>query len=301
LGALLFFAIITLSLVVLLGGTYAGVGEILSLSLVTLCACDSSMHYFHRVQAAGQRLTWREPGFSVKCLMSAFAFTYVGVFIGGVFRDLYLLQRWPFAAGWVPIAFCFVGYLTGLSIAHLVLVDSRYRLTVQDVIADVDGFALGVFAVMGMELATRGHPLDGLSYLSRTLLTVLLASVLSTVTGGVVRTALMLAPPRSTAWITNNSVILYWALGPAAGALSYFVYVFFSGVFWGCQPTLDKYLHMGAPAANLQAVDAHLHGAFFVVLYFMFGFGSAFIWLMIRERQKILQARLNHQDQQDRA
>jgi phosphate/sulfate permease len=144
--------------------------------------------------------------------------------------------------------------------------------------------------------------------LSRTLFFVLLVSLFTTVIGGMVRTSLMLAPPRSTAWITNNSVLLYWALGPAAGALSYFVYVMFSGIIWGCQRELAQLLHTGTPAANLRAVDANMHGGLFVFLYFMFGFGSAFIWLMIRERQKVLdalraqrtqQAQQDEQDQQD--
>jgi uncharacterized membrane protein YeiH len=289
LASLIGYAVLTLGIVVYFGWVLAGITEILSFSLVTLCACDSSLHYFHRVQAAGGQISWRNPRFTGKCVLSALAFTFVAVLIGGVFRDFYLLKRTAFASSVFTIVFFSIGFSTGFLIALITLAETRSRQTIRDVIADIDGFALGVFSVMGMELATHGQPLLGLgSYWSLlfTLIMVFMGSALSTVVGGIVRIWLMYAPPQDKAWIENNSVLLYWALGPAAGAMSYFMYVFCCGTIWLFQEILSELLGFSRPTARFVDVDADLSGGLFAFLYFVFGFGSAYIWLKARERQK---------------
>lgn len=286
-SSMLVFGGITFFAVVSLGWVSSGITEILSLSLISLCACDCALHYFYRVQMFAATNRWSILSF--KCLLSGLVFAYVGTFVGSLARDIYLLHRVPYAAGAVPLSFGALGYLLGIFLSLFVCAHSKFQASVQDAIADVDGFALGVFSVMGMELATKAHVFAGIEQNGPQLLSVLASSALTTVCGGAVRTILMFAPPVNTAWIRNRTVLYYWLLGPCSGLLAYETYIFLCGITLKAVNVLYGIGHGDMQqywSNDLVYFERHLDGGMFVFLYFLYGFGSAVIWLYIRESYK---------------
>ncbi|HEV7602560.1 MAG TPA: hypothetical protein VGO49_20180 [Bradyrhizobium sp.] len=288
LGSMLVFGSVTLLVVFGLGWAASGITAILPLSLITLCACDCALHYFYRVQTFSPERP-RRAILSARCLFVGLMFAYIGAFVGGAIRDMYLFGRLPYAAGAIPVSFGLLGYSMGLLLSIFICAFSRFRETFQDAIADVDGFALGVFSVMGMELATGSQVFAGIEHPGQQVLLVLASSALTTVVGGFVRVALMFAPPINTAWIKNRTVLYYWLLGPCSGLLAYEVYIFFSGITLQVLNLLHAISNPGFHSAwsnDLVFLERQMSGTMFVFLYFLFGFGSAVVWLYIRERQK---------------
>ncbi len=282
------FGIVTLLVVFGLGWTSSGITGILPLSLITLCACDCALHYFYRVQTFSPEGP-RKAILSLRCLCAGLIFAYIGTFFGGAIRDMYLFGQLPYAAGAIPIGFGALGYLIGLLLSIFICAYSKFREALQDAIADVDGFALGVFSVMGMELATKSQVFAGIEHRALQVLLVLGSSALTTVVGGFVRVALMFAPPVNTAWIRNRTVLYYWLLGPCSGLLAYEVYIFFCGITLQALNlfhAISNHDFHSVWSHDLVFLERKMSGTMFVFLYFLFGFGSAVVWLYIRERQK---------------
>jgi len=249
----------------------------LAWSCIALCACDGALHYFNRVQMAslGARATEL---FTLPILGAGFGCALLAALVGGLIRDILLKRPLYIASSLLPLVYVCIGFSVALALAVLVYCRSGERRTIEHAIADIDGFALGVFAVMGMEIATKQGVFSQTTSHVFQILFVIWVSALTTIAGGIVRTILVYAPPNGFNWANNKSVFYYWALGPCSGLLAYYTYVFLTYILLG----FTEYAS-GHPLFNVDRFESDYGQDLIVFLYFLFGFGSGITWLLIRE------------------
>lgn len=197
---------------------------------------------------------------------------------GGVVRDIWLLERDTYLCSRLePWFVVLIGWSVGLICALNVPNVTPKGQYIRHGLDDTDGLALGVFAVLGMELAIGSRQFTSLDTLVDRVYWVLAVSAATTVGGGVARDVMLYLPPlQAASW--DRQRIVYLMLGPLAGFVAYMSYFFIGTAY-----VASVNVWSNAGIVSVFDLPAHAREVIVLLLYAIVGLGMAVTWLAARE------------------